>query len=202
MTVPATTAYMGRWNGEPVYVDLLKPDLTHVPWAVLCRAVAAINRFNGVTSPLISVGGHSIRVTRRLPQDLRVYGALHDLQEGIMGDQTRPFREAVAVVGTIGTMPIDAIEMGLQTAIHAKARVPWPLPPAQAAILKEADDWACREELAHDIAGTLGGRFGDDTLTPHPHAFTRFVEGEIAAFHARRDKAIEATVREVEAANG
>ena len=124
MTGPAITAYLGRWEGKPVHVDMLAPDLTDVPWGALCRGAAGINRFNGVTRPHISVAGHSIRVMRRLPEGLRVYGLLHDLHEAIMGDQTRPFRQAVALVGPIGTLPIDTLEQTLQAAIHAKAKLP------------------------------------------------------------------------------
>ncbi|MEM1149213.1 MAG: hypothetical protein AAGI03_01450 [Pseudomonadota bacterium] len=200
MNALTASAYMGCWDGQPVYVDLLQPDLSNVPWATLCRAVCGINRFNGVTTPLISVGGHSIRVMRRLREEMRVYGLLHDLHEGIMGDQTRPFRQAVGHVGPIGTLPIDTIEQRLQAAIHAKADVPWPLPPLQQAMLEEADDWACQEELQHDKAGTLAERFGDETLTPHPKAFTRYVVAAIAEFHVNRSRAAQQRAEAMDAA--
>lgn len=200
MTALAVPVYMGRWNDDPVLIDMHRPDLSQVPWGVMCRSLCAINRFNGVTRPLISVAGHSVRVMRALPDYLQVYGILHDLHESIMGDQTRPFRDALALHGDLGTMPLDSIENGLQAAVFAKANLPWPLNRDDKAILDAADSQAGQMELEQDMAGTLSQRFGGDTLTPHPNAFTKLVESAIRLHHMRAAQAIDAKAQSMEGA--
>lgn len=200
MTGFLVPTYLGRWNGNPVLIDMHRPDLSTVPWALMCRSLCAMNRFNGCTNPLISVAGHSVRVMRALPERLKVYGALHDMHEAIMGDQTRPFRDALALHGEAGTVPLESVENGLQAAVFAKARVSWPLSRDDMAILDAADSDAGRLELEQDMAGTLGQRFGDDTLTPHPSEFTKLVESAIALHHMRAAQALEAKAQQLEGA--
>lgn len=197
LTIPT---YLGRWNGDPVMIDMHRPDLKDVPWRMLCRSLCLMYRFNSCTSPLISVAGHSVRVMRALPDHLKVYGILHDLHEAIMGDQTRPFREALALHGVAGTTPLETLEASLQGAVHRKAGVSWPLNRDDQAILKAKDDEAGQMELEHDMAGTLCQRFGTDTLSPHPSEFTKIVESAITLHHVRRESELDGKAKDLEKA--
>lgn len=198
MTALTIPTYLGRLNDAPVMIDMHRPDLTDVPWRMLCRSLCLMYRFNSCTSPLISVAGHSIRVMRALPDHLKVYGILHDLHEAIMGDQTRPFREALALHGIAGTTPLETLEASLQAAVHRKAGVSWPLNRDDQAIVDATDIEAGRMELEHDMAGTLSQRFGTDTLTPHPSDFTKIVESAITLHHVRRNQALDGKAQDLE----
>lgn len=172
--------YLGRQDDEPIAIDLAKPDLAGVPWMRLCRTLCNILRFNGSTSPTISVAGHSMWVANQLPKQLVIYGLLHDMHEALMGDITRPVRRALELHGPAAMVAFNTLEQSLMAAVHKKAQLPWPLSPSDQSLLNIVDNKASKFELEADRDGRLSERYGTQTLSPHPRQFHGVLVSELA----------------------
>lgn len=58
----------------------------------LCHAVGNICRFTGHSRAFFSVAQHSVFVASLLPEEYQLWGLVHDLHEGIIGDVAAPLK--------------------------------------------------------------------------------------------------------------
>ncbi|CAH1658536.1 conserved hypothetical protein [Hyphomicrobiales bacterium] len=167
--------YSGR------YVDLLAPDITTLNFEDAAIHLAATSRFNGATrfdgaACLYSVAQHTIIGTEEFQRQGKIEEAraflLHDVQEYLIGDDTRPKRMALisAIAREIAPDNPDiyravrraeaAFRRRIDAAIHVLAGVPWPLTPPVALAVDAMDCRLLRTEkrdLMIDV-----GPWGDD----------------------------------------
>ena len=107
-----------------------------------CLQLAGISRFNGATTEIYSVAQHSCfvasLVTSKHPR-LELPALLHDLPEIVYGDIVTGIKNSVGMVLTRFMEQIDVLVMN-----HYLGRFgfKYPLPEADAAIIKEADIFA------------------------------------------------------------
>jgi hypothetical protein len=114
--------YGGRqfWPLAPRSEDLDLGDIAH-SLALQCR-------FNGHCRVFYSVAEHSVRVSRELAGELRLWGLLHDAAEAYVCDLPRPLKQ---------TAPeFRAAEDRLLELVAVRFGLPWPLP----AEVHEADE--------------------------------------------------------------
>ncbi len=78
--------YVGKqfWPLAPRSEDLDIRDIAH-SLSLQCR-------FNGHCREFYSVAEHSVRVAAQLPEELALWGLLHDAAEAYLGDLTRPLK--------------------------------------------------------------------------------------------------------------
>jgi hypothetical protein len=134
--------------------DLLNPtpamvDLRHdVP-----DALARISRFTGhVPGGIYSVAQHCVIGADALMHetgrpDIAAAFLLYDAKEAFIGDWGTPIKQALAAAAGLAVPDghnavlegMRWLENGIDAAIHAAARVAWPLPPAIAAAVKTMD---------------------------------------------------------------
>jgi len=116
--------YIGKqfWPLAPRPQDLDIRDIAH-SLSLQCR-------FNGHCREFYSVADHSVRVAGHLPDDLALWGLLHDAAEAYLGDLTRPLKRQEEAQWFN-----DAEERLLQV-IAATFGLAWPMPEA----VRTADD--------------------------------------------------------------
>lgn len=149
-------------------VDLLAPRAEQISWIDIAAHLASIPRFLGATQPKISVAQHSIRVAQEAhdfqwrmgrsavlngnawtsPDQVRLYGLLHDAHEYILGDWTRPVVRSLAAVaeemgpgrGAVVREAISTLKNRMDLVIFTKAGLTWPMPADAAEAVSWADD--------------------------------------------------------------
>lgn len=75
------------WPQDPRPDDVRVEDIAH--------ALARINRFNGHTRVSYSVAQHSVMVMDLLPDELKLFGLLHDASECYLGDVITPVKRLI-----------------------------------------------------------------------------------------------------------
>lgn len=133
------------WIDADRHVDIMQPDPGAIDMRFLASTLAKINRFNGRTPLPYSVAQHSVLVAQLLPARLRRYGLLHDAHEAILGDITSPVKSALRQLTAIDA--VARLERAWDRAIHQALCLPWPLPGADAALMKAADMTALATEM-------------------------------------------------------
>lgn len=130
--------WMQMASGRPW--PLLDPTPRHVHWRDIAIHLAKIPRFNGGTAEDVfySVAQHLCLAADFVPLEYRLPVLLHDAHEAISGDQVRPVKEALAVLG--GRKAWDKFIAIQDRAIYGAASLPWPLPAETVAVIKEIDD--------------------------------------------------------------
>lgn len=141
---------------------LLTPAPNDIAWRDIAHHLAKLCRYNGSTELFYSVAQHSVlaaehAVTARMwdAEDTRVFATaieaftvqtvfravlLHDGEEYVGGDQTRPIQQAFEAECP-GFIAARRRLLGrISGAIYAKAGLPWPLPPLLAAAVERADN--------------------------------------------------------------
>lgn len=116
--------YVGKqfWPLAPRAEDLDILDIAH-SLSLQCR-------FNGHCRVFYSVAEHSVRVAGQLPDDLALWGLLHDAAEAYLGDLTRPLKRQVEARW------FNDAEDQLLKVIAATYGLVWPMPPQ----VRAADD--------------------------------------------------------------
>lgn len=144
-------------------LDLLDPQPEQINLHHVARVLSRIPRFGGHTEgparEIYSVAQHSIEGARAILRDTGRKDAaaaflLHDAKEYALGDWATPVKDALMTAaeaqygfsGLIVRYTIKRLERGLDTAIHARAGLPYPLAPDVAKIVKEYDVRMCRTE--------------------------------------------------------
>ena len=126
--------YTGRrfYPLDPAAGDFDVRDIAH-SLSMLCR-------FNGHCLRFYSVAEHSVRVSRLLDGELRLWGLLHDAGEAYLTDLPRPVK---------GLIPeFRGLEDRILEAAMRSFGLPWPMP----AEVKLADDRLLATE-ARDLMG-------------------------------------------------
>jgi 5'-nucleotidase len=121
--------------------DILNPCASDIHIMDIAFGLARERRWAGQTATVLalSVAEHSIRVSRRLPPELRLAGLMHDAHEGLgLRDMPTPFKQC---------MPsYEELENRAMRAIFTAFDLPWPMPPE----VKAADDFMAHWE-ARDL---------------------------------------------------
>ena len=135
--------YTGRkfFPAEPKAEDVSIKDIAH--------SLSLHCRFNGHTKWFYSIAEHSVRVSDILPQELKLWGLLHDAAEAYTGDIIRPVKKLL--VGA------EAMEDVILKVIVEKYGLAWPM-PREVAI---ADDTVLVTEK-RDLMGESPDEWGLD----------------------------------------
>lgn len=104
------------WPVDPRCEDVHIEDIAH-SLALQCRFTGHCERF-------YSVAEHSVRLSRLLPQDLALWGLLHDASEAYMTDLSRPLKRS-----TVLGAEYQVIEKRLMEAICRRFGLPEIEPP-------------------------------------------------------------------------
>ena len=107
--------------------DLLHPTPEMIRWEDVIQSLSKLCRFNGHCRDFYSVAEHSIAVARLLPPHMELYGLLHDAHEAYVGDVTTPLKQVLG-------RHFEKVEMRVDSAIYAKADIPYPSRAVQAAV--------------------------------------------------------------------
>ncbi|MGQ3674284.1 hypothetical protein ACT6QH_02105 [Xanthobacter sp. TB0139] len=140
--------------------DLANPNPVDVDFRTIAAGLAAICRFNGSTVLHYSVAQHSVLVARQLPPRLRLAGLLHDAHEAMMGDITRPMREALVRLAGASARKLAEFEMAQMEAVHRAAGLPWPLTPEDAMAVLAADNRVLTTEWRDVMAEGAAPHYG------------------------------------------
>jgi len=122
-------------------LDLLDPSPLDVEIEDIAHGLARVARWNGQTKGehAFSVAQHCVLVERltaelnpRLTREARLMALLHDAPEYVIGDLISPFKVAIGI-------NYKALELKLQSAIHARFGLPPKTPPTLGVLFKKAD---------------------------------------------------------------
>jgi len=96
--------------------DVFNPRVEDVDIEDIAMGLANTCRFRGFVKRWYSVAEHSILMYDLLPQDLRIYGLLHDAAEAYMGDLPKPIKRGLPLIDDIetGILRCVAQKFGLQ----------------------------------------------------------------------------------------
>ena len=154
MTITAGTASGRRF-------PLLSPSPDDVRWCDIAGHLAKICRFSGGTELFYSVAQHSVLSAEHatMPrawdgEDVRIFATaieaftlqtvfravlLHDGEEYVGNDQTRPVQDAFEIECPGFKAARQRLLGRISGAIYQKAHLPWPLPPLLGEAVKRAD---------------------------------------------------------------
>jgi hypothetical protein len=105
---------------DPVEDEIFIEDIAH--------SLANLCRFNGHCLRYYSVAEHSVRVSRVLPPDLKLWGLLHDAGEAYLTDLPRPVKQRLQA--------FNDMEDKVLAVVARKFGLAWPMPAA----VKRADN--------------------------------------------------------------
>ncbi len=108
----------------------------------VAHALSLLCRFNGHCRVFYSVADHAVRVSRRCPPGLALWGLLHDLGEAYVGDMPRPIKTFFPGFVTF--------EDRVLRAAAGVFGLPWPMPLE----VGHADD----QLLATELRDLMGGK--------------------------------------------
>lgn len=126
-------AYSGR------QVDLLMPCPSQISIDDIAHHLSQINRFNGATSRPYSVAQHSIYVSMLVPDEIALFGLLHDAHEAYLGDLNTPLKNALC------DNRISLISKRMDLAICAALGLRMPT-DEECSVIKRADMQAMADE--------------------------------------------------------
>ncbi len=105
----------------------LDPRMDEIFIEDIAHSLANLCRFNGHCLRYYSVAEHSVRVSRILPDRLRLWGLLHDAGEAYLTDLPRPVKRRLAA--------FNEMEDRVLEVVARRFGLSWPMP----AEVKEAD---------------------------------------------------------------
>lgn len=103
-------------------LDVTRPGRGSFRLADMGWALSRVPRFGGHARWHYSVAEHAVRVSRRLPDELRLWGLLHDGAEAYLGDLVWPVKQLFP--------EYIALEDVWLQALAEWAELPWPMPIA------------------------------------------------------------------------
>jgi len=128
------------YGGGSFEINSDPADVSGISLADIAHSLALTCRFNGHCRRFYSVAQHSLHVAEQVPDQLKVYGLLHDAAEAYIGDIIRPVKELLGA-------RIRKIEDNVLTRIMLALDLPWPLKGFGAAMIKTADDRMLATEM-------------------------------------------------------
>lgn len=123
---------MQTYSGK--LIDLAKFTALDVRLVDISHALSLLNRFTGHSTSPYSVAQHSVAVSRMLPDDMALWGLLHDGSEAYLGDVATPLKTLLPCY--------REIEERVQRAIARAFGLRWPMPQQ----VKDADRCALASE--------------------------------------------------------
>jgi hypothetical protein len=114
--------YVQIAGGHHVYFGA--PHLTTFTARGLAQQLSQINRYNGCAGTAINVASHSLDVARllklwRAPAATQLLGLLHDAHEAVIGDITKPLRQALKADGcTLIERLSDRIDVAVRASFN------------------------------------------------------------------------------------
>lgn len=117
-------------------IDLAAFESTDVRLVDISHALSMLNRFTGHSTSPYSVAQHSVQVSRLLPDNLALWGLLHDASEAYLGDVSTPLKSLLPCY--------REIEERVQKVIARAFGLRWPMPDP----VKTADVCALAAEKA------------------------------------------------------
>lgn len=143
---------MQTYSGK--LVDLARFSHLDVRLVDIAHSLSLLNRFTGHSTSPYSVAQHSVHVSRLLPEDLALWGLLHDASEAYLGDVATPLK---------GMLPCyQQMEELVQRAIARAFGLRWPMPGD----VKVADRRALAAEKAELFSVSHDWELGD--IEPAP----------------------------------
>lgn len=146
--------------------DLLNPQAHLIDFGWLALRLARLPRFNAGTRDPYFVAQHSVVVCDNCSGAAKPYGLLHDGREGLIGDQTRPFINALdQVLGARGpvlnpfSVALESIGRAWDEAVFRAAGLP-PITDAIAKEVAEIDREIGNAEHAQLVKGERSSRLG------------------------------------------
>lgn len=98
----------------------------------IAHALSNVCRFAGHTIDFYSVAQHSVHVAEWLPDELKLWGLMHDAAEAYIGDIPSPIKRMISVRIRVGLNweldTITACEQRLLQQIAERFKLPWPMP--------------------------------------------------------------------------
>jgi len=150
-------------SGRPFFLaDPLPED---IEIRDIAAALSKICRFGGHTKEFYSVAEHSVYVSLLVPENLALYGLLHDAAEAYMGDAIRPLKREFP--------QITEFEQNIWLAIAARYGLPNELPDE----VKLADDIILAEEKIKVMSkpdGTVWGELPEPSTIMADFRFTPY----------------------------
>jgi 5'-deoxynucleotidase YfbR-like HD superfamily hydrolase len=122
MTDDAQYAWIQTYSGKRVYP--LDPRPENISIIDIAHALSQVCRFTGHVRYFLSVGQHSVLVSRVVPPEHALWGLLHDGSEAYLADLARPVKRQAAM-----SVYRDA-EKRLMKAITDKFGLPEEMPAA------------------------------------------------------------------------
>lgn len=119
---------------DPRPEEILIEDVAH--------ALSMVCRFGGHTRIFYSVAQHSVLVSRKLPDELKFVGLMHDATEAYLGDMIRPLKLEIP--------QYQEVEKKLWKVMAEKWRLPEKIPD----LVKYHDNCALMTERRDLIAAT------------------------------------------------
>lgn len=105
----------------------------------IAHALSNVCRFAGHTIDFYSVAQHCVHVAEWLPDELKLWGLMHDAAEAYIGDVVGPIKKAFSVRVRVGLAwelnALTACEDRLLQTIAQRFGLSWPMPSA----VKEMD---------------------------------------------------------------
>ena len=84
--------YSGRVTRTGRLLDVLNPQPDQIDILDITSGLAYQCRFTGQTSRFYSIAAHSLLVSYLVPEDIALYGLLHDASEAYLNDISRPVK--------------------------------------------------------------------------------------------------------------
>jgi len=150
-TVGRVGDWMQTYTGIHFYPQDPRPE--EIDIRDIAHALSLQCRYGGHTPVLYSVAQHSVLVANNLPQELKLWGLLHDASEAYLVDLPRPVKR----FSNIGT-EYKKVEERLMKVICSKYNLSWPEPPE----VKHIDNLVLVTE-ARDLMGNPSDwtKYGD-----------------------------------------
>lgn len=124
--------YTGRW------IEPLKPDPEAIDIEDIAHSLSNQCRFTGHTRKFYSTAQHCVLVSQVVPDELALWGLLHDASETYVSDIARPVKHANEKFGEV----YRAVEETLLEAVAQRFNLSWPEPEE----IKVADKMLLRAE--------------------------------------------------------
>lgn len=146
----ATT--MQTFTGKLIDLTNFRED--DVRLADISHALSIINRFTGHSRCPYSVAQHSVMVSRLTPQELALWGLMHDASEAYLGDMATPLKSMLP--------GYRELEEHVQRVIARVFHLEWPMPPAvktadlRALMAEKRDLIPCAHDWGIDIEPCCG----------------------------------------------
>lgn len=119
-STPRRGDWMQTFTGRAFWPLDPRPDEVHL--SDIAHSLALQCRYAGHCRSFFSVAQHSVLVSHFLPEELRLWGLLHDASEAYLVDLPRPVKRSIPDYG--------AAEELVMKAIATRFGLVWPMPAA------------------------------------------------------------------------